>query len=99
MTTIPRNHTKRIAELTKTLTRCNAFSRHNPYGAAKGTADEGFFAGSGGDGSVEDALSEAGWRHTWRKAHYYWVMQAPNGDKITYVEGDIYRGDVAMKGN
>jgi hypothetical protein len=69
----------------------------NPYGHDS-IAGDGFFAGSGGDGSVEEALSEAGWVHTWRKADYYWVMQAPNGDKITYVEGDIYRGDTALKG-
>ena len=61
-------------------------------GAEGASAGDAFFAGSGGDDSVEDALSEAGWTHVWRKAHYYWAMQAPNGDGITYVEGDIYRG-------
>ena len=69
----------------------------NPLGPNT-AAGEGFFAGSGGDGSVEEALSAAGWRHTWRQTHYYWVMQAPNGDKVTYVEGDIYRGDTVVKG-
>lgn len=33
MQTIPRNHTKRIAELTETLTVCNLFSRDNQYTA------------------------------------------------------------------
>ena len=54
---------------------------------------EGFFAGSGGDDSVEEALDEAGWTHEWRKAHYYWCMIAPDGSMITYIEGDLYRGN------
>lgn len=52
----------------------------------------GFFAGSGGDDSLADALYEAGWKHVKGDSIYY-VMQAPNGDKITYIEGDIYEGD------
>jgi hypothetical protein len=56
-----------------------------------------FFGGSGGDASVEDALYEAGWRLTWAEASYHWVMQAPNGDQVTYVEGDVYRGDTHPK--
>lgn len=56
-------------------------------------AGDAFFAGSGGDDTVEDALYDAGWRELWRQAHYYWAMQAPDGSVITYVEGDVYRGD------
>lgn len=66
--------------------------------ASPGCVGDGFFGGSGGDDSVEDALSAAGWHHTWRNAHYYWVMRAPNGDKITYVEGDIFKGDQKIVG-
>jgi len=55
-----------------------------------------FFAGGGGDGSVEGSLVDAGWSHVWRQAHYYWCMVAPNGDVITYVEGDVYRGNQAV---
>ena len=58
---------------------------------------DGFFMGSGGDQSVREALNEAGWRTTWSEASYYYVIQAPNGDKITYIEGDIYKGDTASK--
>lgn len=66
----------------------------NPLGpdTAAGLA---FFAGGGGDDSVESCLSAAGWHHVWREAEYYWVMEAPNGDKITYIEGDVYRGQQA----
>lgn len=58
-------------------------------GASVGDA---FFAGSGGDGSVEDSLVDAGWSYAWREAHYYWAMRSPKGDGITYVEGDVYKG-------
>lgn len=64
----------------------------NPYGEESSTAD-GFFAGGGGDGSVLESLTDAGWEIRWQKAGYYWAATAPNGDVITYVEGDIYRGD------
>lgn len=56
-------------------------------------AGDGFFAGGGGDESVEDSLDTAGWTHVWRDAWYYWAMRAPDGSIITYVEGDIYKGD------
>jgi hypothetical protein len=61
---------------------------------APGTSSgDGFFAGGGGDGTVLESLTDAGWVLVWMEAPYYWVAQAPNGDLITYVEGDIYRGD------
>jgi hypothetical protein len=61
-------------------------------GSENASSGDAFFGGSGGDGSVEDALEEAGWSHVWRKASYYWAMRSPRGDGITYVEGDVYRG-------
>jgi hypothetical protein len=64
----------------------------NPYGDPDIAAGEAFFAGSGGDETVLDALTHAGWTVVWEKAPYWWAMEAPNGDRITYVEGDIYRG-------
>ncbi|MFC9591538.1 hypothetical protein ACFTUC_17330 [Streptomyces sp. NPDC056944] len=68
----------------------------NPYGSdwdGMDGAAEGFFAGSGGDGRVNEALEEAGWSYVWARATYWWAMQAPDGSVITYIEGDIYRGD------
>lgn len=69
----------------------------NPYGDPNPNAGGGFFAGSGGEGSVMESLNAAGWSVVWMQAPYYYVIQAPNGDKITYVEGDIYRGDTAIR--
>lgn len=54
---------------------------------------QGFFGGSGGDDSVDDALDDAGWTYLWSRAAYWWAMRAPDGSAITYCEGDIYRGD------
>lgn len=69
-------------------------AERNPYGADfDGAAGDAFFAGSGGDATVAEALGAAGWEMVWRQASYNFVMEAPNGDLITYVEGDIYRGD------
>lgn len=61
------------------------------------SSGDAFFAGSGGDDTVMDALAAAGWRATWAEADYYYVMTAPDGDMITYIEGDVYRGDVAAR--
>ncbi|MBT0774170.1 hypothetical protein KIH74_34815 [Kineosporia sp. J2-2] len=56
-------------------------------------AGDGFFAGSGGDGTVMESLTKAGWSIDWIRASYYWAMRCPDGrEAITYVEGDIYPG-------
>ena len=62
-----------------------------PFGGGESSGD-GFFAGSGGDDTVIDALDDAGWRLAWWEAGYHFAMTAPDGSGITYVEGDIYRG-------
>jgi hypothetical protein len=54
---------------------------------------DAFFDGGGGDGTVMDSLIFAGWSIAWADADYYWCMIAPDGSAITYVEGDVYRGD------
>lgn len=72
----------------------------NPYGPnwdGMDGAAAGFFAGSGGDGTVREALAAAGWEVVWSRAWYWYAMQAPDGAVITYVEGDIYRGDRSRK--
>ncbi|MYX26072.1 hypothetical protein GTY75_05210 [Streptomyces sp. SID8381] len=53
---------------------------------------EAFFAGGSGD-DVMGALFGAGWSLEWAEADYYWLMKAPDGSQITYIEGDVYRGD------
>ncbi|MEU9761859.1 hypothetical protein AB0D98_19360 [Streptomyces sp. NPDC047987] len=57
-----------------------------------GTAP-GFFGGSGGDETVSAALHTAGWTTAWAESSIYYTMRAPDGSMITYIEGDIYRGD------
>lgn len=65
----------------------------NPYGPDRGNPGDAFFAGSGGDRTVAAALRTAGWKTIWAEAAYYYVKRAPDGSTITYIEGDIYRGD------
>jgi len=55
--------------------------------------DRGFFAGSGGDETVSDALHTAGWELVWSESSLCYTMRAPDGSVITYIEGDIHRGD------
>lgn len=69
----------------------------NKYGPP--SSGDAFFAGGGGDTGVNECLYEAGWVITWAEANYYWVMQAPDGSLLTYIEGDVYLGDVANKPN
>lgn len=87
---------EQLAEL-QTATTADDVLRILP--GTDGASGEGFFAGSGGDDTVMEALQEAGWHVTWAEASYYYVMRAPNGDEITYVEGDIFRGDQALRDN
>jgi hypothetical protein len=60
------------------------------------SSGEAFFAG--GDGNeMYGALFAAGWRIVWFEAPYYWCMSAPDASMISYVEGDVYRGDAKPK--
>ncbi|MFD8594531.1 hypothetical protein ACFV1L_05980 [Kitasatospora sp. NPDC059646] len=62
-------------------------------GKENASAGDAFFGGGGGDETVWDSLETAGWKVVWAEADYYWCMKAPDGSLISYVEGDIYRGD------
>lgn len=66
----------------------------NPYGSAERMGpDEGFFAGSGGSDTVMEALDDAGWTVAYAESGIHYVMQAPDGSRITYCEGDVALGD------
>lgn len=65
----------------------------NPYENPDMADGDGFFAGSGGDDSVWDALDDAGWAEVWSESGIYYTMRAPDGSMITYIEGDVYRGE------
>lgn len=62
-------------------------------------ADSAFFAGSGGEESLQEALYDAGWGLVTAKASYYYAMRHPTtGETLTYLEGDVERGDRITKG-
>ncbi|MFD0432202.1 hypothetical protein ACFQ60_48130 [Streptomyces zhihengii] len=46
-----------------------------------------------GDETVSAALHHAGWELTWAESSIDYTMRAPDGSMITYIEGDILRGD------
>lgn len=50
-----------------------------------------FFAGSGGDRQLLDALLKAGWRVLWIEADYHYAAEhSATLAQIEYVEGDVY---------
>jgi hypothetical protein len=63
----------------------------NTYGPP--SSGDAFFAGSGGDEQLATVLYAAGWSFKWYEAGYHWCMHAEDGSTLTYVEGDVYRGD------
>jgi hypothetical protein len=54
-----------------------------------------FFPG-GADDTLADALHTAGWSVDYKEGDYVWVARSTTRELITYVEGDLYRGDVAL---
>lgn len=64
----------------------------NANGVRTFHADTAFFAGSGGENSLQEALRKAGWGTTWQEASYHYSMvHRSSGDGLHYVEGDLYR--------
>lgn len=60
----------------------------------------GFWMGDGGD--LFDVLTSAGWRCVQVEADYYWCLESPastgeQADLVSYVEGDLYRGNVLLQ--
>lgn len=66
----------------------------NLNGSRTFTERHAFFAGSGGDRSLYEALYRAGWHMVWAEASYYYVVRHNASHAfLTYIEGDVYEGD------
>lgn len=52
---------------------------------------DGFWIGDGDE--MMGALYDAGWKNVDVRASYHWCLKAPDGSLLTYVEGDLYRGN------
>lgn len=63
---------------------------NNYFDKSSGAA---FFGGSGGDRQLWESLAKAGWKKIWSEEHYYYVVESSAGELLTYMEGDVYRGD------
>ncbi len=60
-------------------------------GSAAASAGDAFFAGSGGDDQLGEALSDAGWSLKRIEGDYYFTATHPTtGETLTYIEGDVY---------
>lgn len=59
------------------------------------SSGEAFCEGSGGDRGLADALFDEreGWSMVWYDAHYYWCAEDVNGNQLSYIEGDVERGN------
>lgn len=57
------------------------------------SSGDAFFGGSGGDRQLYETLMAAGWTIVWSEAVYYFAAKDTAGNVLTYVEGDVYRGD------
>ena len=62
---------------------------HRRWGKSAGDA---FFPGGSGDVELLSILTEAGWDAAWVEAYYFFAIRDPQGEGLTYIEGDIQRG-------
>lgn len=56
-----------------------------------GSVGDGFWIGDGDE--MMGTLFDAGWTGVDVRASYHWCLKAPDGSMLTYVEGDLYRGN------
>ena len=58
------------------------------------SSGDAFFAGSGGDDQLVEALARGVWRVSYIESDYHWTaVSGVDGSSIEYVEGDVYKRD------
>lgn len=57
------------------------------------SAGDAFYGGSGGTDLYAVIADAPGWSIVWSEADYFFVARDAQGGLLTYVEGDVYRGD------
>lgn len=68
--------------------------QNNLNGTRTFDADTAFFAGSGGDALLADALFKAGWRTIAVAAPYHYCKRhTVTEELLSYTEGDVQRGN------
>lgn len=61
------------------------------------SAGDAFFPG-GADCDLFDAIDEApGWSFVWVDADYYWCAADPQGARVSFIEGDVERGNAKAR--
>jgi hypothetical protein len=58
------------------------------------SSGDAFFP-DGGDDTLADALTDAGWTVTYLEGTYLYRASHPSGAVLTYVEGDLFEGVMA----
>lgn len=82
------------AEIVKENTRNGVRGEHLPTNDPAHDPDAAFFAGSGGDSSLWESLWVAGWSFVRQRGAFHYAAQHPiSGEWLTYIEGDVLRGD------
>lgn len=85
------NVDKCLDEIEKARTSDAVIATLNEYFSV--SAGDAFFGGSGGDRTLWDSLEKAGWSIVWAEAVYFYMAKNQSGEILTYIEGDVYRGD------
>ncbi|AGB27063.1 hypothetical protein Mycsm_06962 (plasmid) [Mycobacterium sp. JS623] len=60
------------------------------------SSGDAFFAGSGGDNQLVEALDRSIWRVSHIESDYHWTaVSGVDGSSIEYVEGDVYKREAS----
>lgn len=57
---------------------------------------DAFYSGGNDGGSLAEDLAPAGWSLIWSEEggdYFYVIEHEETGDRLTYIEGDVYAGD------
>lgn len=57
------------------------------------SSGEAFFPGGADRDLLGTLMDRGGWSTVWVEAHYYFAIRDANGDVLSYIEGDIERGN------
>ena len=71
----------------------DALNRHHQK-----SSGDAFFAGDYDDMYCALMFDAPRWGLVWSEAAYYWCARDSQGNTLSYVEGDVYRGNVRRAG-
>lgn len=66
--------------------------KHFPAEIAAGADGDSFYPG-GADEDLFSSLNLDTWTFPWIRSEFFFSIQDPQGNIMTYIEGDLYRGN------